>query len=179
MDFDYTPEQEAFRQRVRDFVKKNLPANAARAGTPQSGIQPDHKFLKQWQRTLADAGLLGITWPKKYGGAGLSDVELAIFNEEMALAGAPVPNVSVFGPVMLAHASEEQKLRYLPKALRGEERWCLLLSEPGSGSDLGSVRTKADLQGDEFIVNGHKVWNSGAHLADFGLMLARTDTKAP
>ena len=179
MDFDYTPEQEAFRGRIRDFLKKNLPANAARAGTPQSGIQPDHTFLKQWQRTLCEAGLLGITWPKKYGGAGLSDVELAIFNEEMALAGAPVPNVSVFGPVMLAHASEEQKLRYLPKALAGEERWCLLLSEPGSGSDLGSVRTRADLEGDEFVVNGHKVWNSGAHLANFGLMLARTDTKAP
>jgi alkylation response protein AidB-like acyl-CoA dehydrogenase len=179
MDFDYTPEQQAFRERIRDFLKQNLPANAARAGTPQSGIQPDHVFLKKWQRTLADAGLLGITWPKKYGGAGLTDAELAIFNEEMALAGAPVPNVSVFGPVMLGHANEEQKLRYLPKALRGEQRWCLLLSEPGSGSDLASVRTRADLQGDEFIVNGHKVWNSGAHLADFGLMLARTDTKAP
>ena len=179
MDFDYTPEQEAFRQRIRDFLKKNLPPNAARAGTPQSGIQPDHEFLKKWQRTLADAGLLGITWPKQYGGAGLSDVELAIFNEEMAKAGAPVPNVSVFGPVMLAHANEEQKRRYLPKALRGEERWCLLLSEPGAGSDLGSVRTRADLQGDEFIVNGHKVWNSSARLADFGLMLARTDPKAP
>jgi alkylation response protein AidB-like acyl-CoA dehydrogenase len=179
MDFDYTPEQEAFRQRIRDFLKQNLPPNAARAGTPQSGIQPDHAFLKDWQRKLADAGLLGITWPKKYGGAGLSDVELAIFNEEMAKGGAPVPNVSVFGPVMLANASEEQKLRYLPRALRGEERWCLLLSEPGSGSDLASVRTRAELHGDEFIVNGHKVWNSGAHLADFGLMLARTDTKAP
>ncbi len=179
MDFDYTPEQEAFRQRIRDFLKQNLPPNAARAGTPQSGIQPDHEFLKKWQRMLAEAGLLGITWPREYGGAGLSDVELAIFNEEMAKAGAPVPNVSVFGPVMLAHANEEQKRRYLPKALRGEERWCLLLSEPGAGSDLGSVRTRADLQGDEFIVNGHKVWNSSARLADFGLMLARTDPKAP
>ncbi len=179
MDFDYTPEQEAFRQRIRKFLKDNLPPNAARAGTPQSGIQPDHAFLRSWQRKLYEAGLLGITWPKKYGGAGLTDVELAIFNEEMAMAGAPVPNVSVFGPVMLAHASEEQKLRYLPKALAGEERWCLLLSEPGAGSDLGSVRTRAELVGDEFIVNGHKVWNSGAHLADFGLMLARTDPKAP
>jgi alkylation response protein AidB-like acyl-CoA dehydrogenase len=179
MDFNYTAEQEAFRQRIRDFVKQNLPPNAGRAGTPQSGVQADHKFLVQWQRKLYQAGLLGITWPKEYGGAGLTDVELAIFNEEMALSGAPVPNISVFGPVMLAYANEEQKQRYLRKALAAEERWCLLLSEPGSGSDLGSVRTRAALEGDEFIVNGHKVWNSGAHYADFGLMLARTDTKAP
>jgi alkylation response protein AidB-like acyl-CoA dehydrogenase len=179
MDFNYTPEQEAFRQRVRDFVKANLPPDAGRAGTPQSGIQADSKFLVQWQRKLYEAGLIGINWPKEYGGAGATDVELAIFNEEMALAGAPVPNISVFGPVLLAHGNEQQKSRYLRKALAAEERWCLLLSEPGAGSDLGSVRTRADLEGDEFIVNGHKVWNSGAHYAHFGLMLARTDTKAP
>jgi alkylation response protein AidB-like acyl-CoA dehydrogenase len=179
MDFTYTDEQEAFRQRVRDFVAENLPKNSGRAGSPQSGAQADREFLNQWQRKLYDAGLLGISWPKQYGGGGKTEMELAIFNEEMAKAGAPVPNVSVFGPVLLAHGSEEQKQRYLHKALSAEEHWCLGLSEPGAGSDLGSLRTRAELVGDEFIVNGQKCWNSGAHHADFCMLLTRTDPKAP
>jgi alkylation response protein AidB-like acyl-CoA dehydrogenase len=179
MDFSYTEEQERFRQRVRDFLRDNLPKDAGRAGSPQSGAQADHAFLSKWQRKLYEAGLLGLTWPKEYGGAGATDVELAIFNEEMARAGAPVPNISVFGPVMLANGSEEQKRRYLRPALAAEERWCLGLSEPGAGSDLGSVKTRAELAGDEFIVNGQKCWNSGAHQADFCMLLARTDPTAP
>ena len=117
MDFTYTEEQEAFRQKVRDFVAQNLPKNSGRAGSPQSGAQADREFLIQWQRKLYEAGLLGVSWPREYGGGGKTEMELAIFNEEMAKAGAPVPNVSVFGPVMLAHGSEEQKQRYLRKAL--------------------------------------------------------------
>jgi alkylation response protein AidB-like acyl-CoA dehydrogenase len=179
MDFNYTQEQENFRQRVRAFVKDHLPANAGRAGSPQSGAQADHQFLREWQRKLYDAGLLGISLPKEYGGGGMTDVELTIFNEEMARAGAPVPNISVFGPVLVAHCNEEQKHRYLKKALSGEERWCLGLSEPGAGSDLGSLKTRAELVGDEFIVNGQKVWNSGGHYADFCMLLTRTDPKAP
>jgi len=179
MDFNYTEEQEAFRQKVRDFVTHNLPKNSGRAGSPQSGAQADREFLIQWQRKLYEAGLLGVSWPREYGGGGKTEMELAIFNEEMAKAGAPVPNVSVFGPVMLAHGSEEQKQRYLRKALSAEEHWCLGLSEPGAGSDLGSLKTRAELVGDEFIVNGQKCWNSGAHHADFCMLLTRTDPKAP
>ncbi len=179
MDFNYTKEQEQFRRRVRDFLTHNLPKENARAGSPQSGMQADREFLIQWQRKLYEAGLLGVSWPKEYGGGGATDVELAIFNEEMARGGAPVPNISVFGPVLLAHGSEEQKQRYLRKALSAEEHWCLGLSEPGAGSDLGSVRTRAELVGDEFIVNGQKVWNSGGHYADFCMLLTRTDPSAP
>ena len=122
MDFNYTKEQQSFRQRVRDFLKHNLPKENARAGSPQSGAQADREFLIQWQRKLYEAGLLGISWPTEYGGGGATDVELAIFNEEMARGGAPVPNISVFGPVLLAHGSEEQSSvtcarRYPPKSI--------------------------------------------------------------
>src|SRR5260370_24150761 len=109
MDFNYTQEQEHFRQRVRDFLKQNLPKNAGRAGSPQSGAQADHQFLREWQRKLYDAGLLGISLPKEYGGGGVTDFELTIFNQEMALAGGPGPQLFLFRPVPVDHAQERKK----------------------------------------------------------------------
>ena len=179
MDLTPSPQEAAFRQELRDWLKKNQPA-------PFSGrfASPEHlSSLKAWQQTLAEGGWLGITWPREYGGRGLTPVEQGIFVEEMARAGAPevvgAIGIAIIGPTMALLGTEEQKGRYLEKMLLGEEVWAAGFSEPGAGSDLGAMTTRAVLEGDHFVVNGQKTWTSFAHISDWVFLMVRTDPEAP
>jgi alkylation response protein AidB-like acyl-CoA dehydrogenase len=183
MDFNFTPQEDAFREKVRAFLKTNLPQGW---GSPEFEM-PDEllgkRFYIQWHRKLYQNGLVGMSWPREYGGQGATQVEQAILNEELARSRAPAPlggiGLALAGPTIIVHGTDAQKKRYLQKILAGEEIWCQLFSEPNAGSDLASLRTRAELSGDEFIVNGQKIWTSGARTAHFGILLARTDPAAP
>ena len=182
MDFSFSPEEEQFRQELRLWLYTNLPPGwGSTFRMPKGGQRLE--FLRDWQRKLYEGGYLGLSWPKEYGGRGASMIELAIFNEEMAKVGAPGPlnglGLSMAGPTIIVHGTEEQKKRYLPKILNCEEIWCQGFSEPNSGSDVASIRTRAEVRGDEFIVNGQKVWTSLAHISDWCMLLVRTDPDAP
>jgi alkylation response protein AidB-like acyl-CoA dehydrogenase len=183
MDFSFSAEEERFRQDLRAWLKNNLPPGWGTAAFKVPKGDERIQFLRDWQRHLHAGGYLGLSWPQEYGGRGASMIELAIFNEEMARVEAPGPlnvlGLSMAGPTIIVHGTEEQKNRYLPKILNCDEIWCQGFSEPGSGSDVASIRTKAELKGDEFIVNGQKVWTSLAHIADWCMLLVRTDPNAP
>ncbi len=179
MDLTPSPQEAAFRQELRTWLEANAPA-------PFAGrfASPEHlAYLKAWQRTLADGGWLGITWPVEYGGRGLTPIEQAIFVEEMARAGAPevvgAIGIAIIGPTIALLGSEEQKRRYLEKMLLGEEVWAAGFSEPNAGSDLGAMTTRAVLDGDHFVVNGQKTWTSFAHISDWIFLMVRTDPDAP
>jgi alkylation response protein AidB-like acyl-CoA dehydrogenase len=143
----------------------------------------DARPFREWQRRLHAAGLVGITWPKEYGGEGLGPAEAAVFASELARAGVPGPfdmvGVSAVGPTIMAHGSEAHKARYLPEILPGREVWCQLFTEPGSGCDLASVRTRAVRTASGWEVTGTKVWTTHGHQAELGLLLARTDQRVP
>jgi len=182
MDLGFSPEEERFRERVRQFLSANLPPGwNSGAGRPTGMTQLE--FLRDWQRRLAANGFLGMSWPKEYGGQGASQIEMAIFNEEAARVRAPGPlnviGLSMVGPTLMSHGTPEQKERFLAKILSGEEIWCQGFSEPNSGSDVASLSTRAELQGDEFIVNGQKVWTTLAHISQWCMLIARTDATAP
>src|SRR5690606_4354100 len=135
-----------------------------------------------WAQALAERGWIAAAWPKEYGGAGLTTIEQFIYNQEMARAGAPIPGgqgVSMLGPTLIVHGSEEQKAEHLPRILSGEVAWAQGYSEPGAGSDLASLQTRAVRDGDEYVINGQKIWTSGAHYADWLFALVRTDPEAP
>jgi alkylation response protein AidB-like acyl-CoA dehydrogenase len=182
MDLTFTPEQEAFRSRVQNFLRDNLPSGWGQAGFRPQGMSMT-EFLKDWQRRLYDNGFLGMAWPKEYGGQGASQIEMAIYNEEVARVRAPGPlnvlGISMAGPTIITYGTDEQKKRYLSKILDCEEIWCQGFSEPNSGSDVAAAKTRAELKGDEFIVNGQKVWTTLAHIADWCMLLVRTDPDAP
>jgi alkylation response protein AidB-like acyl-CoA dehydrogenase len=182
MDLAYSPEQEAFRARVQKFLHDNLPAGWGQAGFRPQGMTMT-EFLKDWQRRLYDNGFLGMAWPKEYGGQGASQIEMAIYNEEVARVRAPGPlnvlGISMAGPTIITYGTDEQKKRYLSKILDCEEIWCQGFSEPNSGSDVAAAKTRAELKGDEFVVNGQKVWTTLAHIADWCMLLVRTDPDAP
>ncbi|MBI4638712.1 MAG: acyl-CoA dehydrogenase [Candidatus Rokubacteria bacterium] len=185
MDFSLTPEQEVFRDRVRTWLAENIPGEWARRVLARSDIpRPEaYTMLKEWQRTLYDAGFIGLTWPKEYGGGGLTFMEELILHEEMALAKAPpilnILGVGMAGPTIIAYGTEEQKKRYPPKILSSEEIWCQGYSEPNAGSDLASLQTRGVKDGEYWVLNGQKVWTSLAHVADWMMLLARTDPNAP
>jgi alkylation response protein AidB-like acyl-CoA dehydrogenase len=183
MDFNFTPEEEAFREKVRTFLRTNLPENWGFANFEMPEELTGKKFLIQWHRKLYQNGFVGMSWPKQYGGQGATQVEQAILNEELARYRAPAPlggiGLALAGPTIIVHGSEAQKQRYLQKILAGEEIWCQLFSEPNAGSDLAALRTRAEQHGDEFVINGQKIWTSGARSASFGILLARTDPAAP
>ncbi|HEY8515343.1 MAG TPA: acyl-CoA dehydrogenase family protein [Candidatus Binatia bacterium] len=174
MDLSYTPEEEAFRARVRKWLEENVP-------------KPEEvKHLegaRAWQRKLHAAGLLGAAWPKEYGGAGLSEMEQAILNEEMVRARAPQPinQMAIWwvGPAIMRYGTEEQKKRFIPKILSCEEIWATGYSEPSSGSDMAAAKTSAVRDGDDYIVNGQKVWTTLAHISDWYFVLVRTSTEGP
>ncbi len=182
MDLNFSADEERFRQRVQKFLRENLPPGWGQGGGRPAGMS-QIDFLKDWQRRLYENGFLGMAWPKEYGGQGASQVEMAIFNEEMARFRAPSPlnilGLSMAGPTIITHGTEEQKKRYLPKILSCEEIWCQGFSEPNAGSDLASLKTRAELKGDEFIINGQKVWTTFGHIADMCMLLVRTDPDAP
>ncbi len=163
MDLRDTPAEAAFRGEVRQWLEANLPAE------PGAG----------WSRKLGDAGFAGVTWPAQYGGRGAPYSLQAIILEEFASSGAPQHSnpigIGMAGPTIMTHGTEEQKQRYLPRILSAEEIWCQGFSEPGSGSDLASVRTRIEPRTGDFLVNGQKVWSSYAHLADFCILLGRSD----
>jgi alkylation response protein AidB-like acyl-CoA dehydrogenase len=183
MDFNFTPQEEAFRQKVRAFLAANLPKGWGGADFEMPEEMAGKQFYIDWHRKLYANGLVGMSWPREYGGQGATPVEQAMLNEELARSRAPAPlggiGLALAGPTIIVHGNEVQKKRYLQKILAGEEKWCQLFSEPNAGSDLASLRTRAELKGDEFIVNGQKTWTSGARTSHFGILLARSDPDAP
>jgi alkylation response protein AidB-like acyl-CoA dehydrogenase len=174
VDLRDTPEEAAFRAELRDWIHTNLSDEIRRGRFEEAG--------REWSRKLFDAGYAGLTWPKEYGGAGAPYSHQAIFLEEMARAEAPshlgVIGLGMAGPTIIAHGTEEQKRRYLRNILSTEEIWCQGFSEPDAGSDLSAVRTTARLDGDHFVVNGQKVWSSFAHIADWCLLVTRSDPES-
>jgi len=185
VDLSFSAAEEAFRADLRAWLRANLPAGWGGDEEPpaHATLATEVAFLRAWQGELARAGWVGIHWPQQYGGRGASVVENYIFQEEMAAARAPeIINrigVNLVGPTLIAHGTEEQKRRFLPAILPAEELWCQLFSEPGAGSDLTALRTRATRRGDGWVVSGQKVWTSYAQFARWGILLARTDPDAP
>jgi alkylation response protein AidB-like acyl-CoA dehydrogenase len=183
LDFTLTPDQDAFRQRVRTWLAANIPDDWTKFGLSEVPRPEAYAFLRKWQATLYDAGFIGVTWPKEYGGQGLTFVEEMILHQEMALQKSPpmlnVLGVGMAGPTIIAYGTEEQKKRYPAKILSCEEIWCQGYSEPNAGSDLASLQTRAVKDGEHWVINGQKVWTSLAHIADWMMLLARTDPDAP
>jgi alkylation response protein AidB-like acyl-CoA dehydrogenase len=179
VDLRDTPDEAAFRSEVKAWIEANLP-DELRGG--RLGERRFDQLGREWSRRLHDAGYAGLTWPKEYGGAGAPYSYQAILLEEFALAEAPghigVIGLGMAGPTIIAHGTEQQKSRYLAKILSADEIWCQGFSEPGAGSDLASVRTRADLRDGNFVLNGQKVWSSFAHLADWCILVARSDPES-
>ncbi|MCK9503741.1 MAG: acyl-CoA dehydrogenase [Porticoccaceae bacterium] len=181
MDFKYSAEEQQFRDELRQWLSENLPK-----GWGETVFEPedeDEMYLSrlEWEKKLYKGGWSGIEWPKKYGGRGATLIEQAIFAEEMARAKAPeglnIIGRNLVATTLLHHGTEEQRLRYLPKILSGDEVWCQGFSEPNAGSDLASVRCKAELKGDHFVVNGQKIWTSYGQYAQWCIVLVRTNSE--
>ena len=176
MDLRDTPEEAAFREQLRSWIGENLTDEIRRGRFEEAG--------RDWSRKLHEAGYAGLTWPKEYGGASAPYSHQAIFLEEMARAEAPphlgVIGLGMAGPTIIAHGTDEQKAKHLEKILSTEEIWCQGFSEPGAGSDLSAVRTSArlSLEGDHFVVDGQKVWSSFAHIADWCILVTRSDRES-
>jgi alkylation response protein AidB-like acyl-CoA dehydrogenase len=183
MDLGLTPSELQFRDELRAWLKLNLPKKSSHTVRTSESTAAYYQFLKDWQRKLYDGGYTGIAWPKEFGGRGATFIEQAIFQEELALADAPelfgTIGLSLVGPTIIAMGTNEQKKRYPPKMLSGEEIWCQGFSEPNAGSDLASLETKGVRDGDHYVVNGQKIWTSYAHMADCCMLVVRTDTAAP
>jgi len=173
MDLRYTAEDEAFRTRVRAWLAENAPREPLRTVEEK----------KSWHRKLYEAGYLGMGWPKAYGGAEARPIEQAIVIGEMARANAPGSinwaGLGLVGPTLIHHGTDAQRERYIRSILLGDEVWCQLYSEPNAGSDLAALQCRAEIDGDEFVVNGQKIWTSSALEADMGILLVRTDREAP
>jgi alkylation response protein AidB-like acyl-CoA dehydrogenase len=185
MRIGYTPEEETFRAEVRRFIKEALPDLDPEAPpsyeADQRSNQEQYDYTMGFQRKLAERGWLAMAWPKEYGGGGASHMRQLVYNEEMAYHGAPSMNMGIawVGPSLMLYGTEEQKLRFIPRITGADDWWCTLYSEPGAGSDLAALQTRAVKDGDEWVVNGQKIWTSGGHLADWGWLAARTDPDAP
>ncbi|MFI5367143.1 MAG: acyl-CoA dehydrogenase family protein [Candidatus Binatia bacterium] len=184
MDLSFTSQQAAFRMRLRRWLAEHLPPGWGTDGfLPFGNYEEEVAFLRDWQSKLHRGGWCGLAWPREYGGGGATLVEQAIFNEEMARAQAPemIGKVGInnVGPTLIAHGTEEQKRRFLPKVLSAEEIWCQLFSEPDAGSDLAGLRTRAEKEGDGYRLTGQKVWTSYAEFSRWAICLARTEADAP
>ncbi len=182
MDLTYPAEAEAFRTEIRAWLEENLPGgwfDEDFSMTPEER----RKFQEEWTQKLFDGGWICASWPEEYGGKGLSIMENVVLNEEFARAGAPLRadffGDTLVGPTILQWGSEEQKKEFLPKILSGQISWCQGFSEPDAGSDLAGLKTRAELDGDEWVVNGQKIWTTQAQYADYIFLLARTDPQAP
>ena len=184
VSFRDSPEEDAFRQEVRQFIDERLPSKLkerARYGEEGRDLAVE-AAQERWMDALRERGWHAAHWPREYGGAGLSAIEQFIFKEEMARNRVFTPysvGINQVGPTIMLHGSGEQKGEFLPKMLSGEDVWCQGFSEPGAGSDLASLQTRAVLDGDNYVINGQKIWTSFAHEADWMILLARTDPDAP
>ncbi|HEX4719207.1 MAG TPA: acyl-CoA dehydrogenase family protein [Thermoleophilaceae bacterium] len=177
MDLSLSPSEQGFRDDLRGWLEANNPGAAPRRDDDA------FEFQRQWQKKLHDGGWTGLSWPKEYGGRGATLIEQAIFNEEIARAGAPSPanvlGLVMGGPVVITHGTDAQKERYLEPILTADEIWCQGFSEPESGSDLASLKTKAVKSNGEWLVTGQKVWTTYAHKAKWCMLVARTDFEVP
>lgn len=185
MDFSDSPEEAEFRAQARAFIDANAPhylaEHLARSGfgNTNTGEYDTLEEAKKWQKVKADAGWACLLWPTEYGGRGASPIENVIWSQEEGLyaklSGTFIIGQGMCAPTMMTYASEEHKARYLPKLASGEEVWCQLFSEPVAGSDLAGLRTRAVKDGDEWVINGQKIWTSGAQNSDYGILITRTD----
>jgi alkylation response protein AidB-like acyl-CoA dehydrogenase len=180
MRYEYTPEQTAWRDEVRAFCKRHV-SEALRAELRQAGNEGDGPLAKAFHRALFQKGWWGVAWPKEFGGMGKAAVEQYIFVEEMQMAGAPAMNLSVtsVAPTILREGTEEQKAKWLPPILNGTYEFAVAYSEPNAGTDLAALTTRAELDGDEWVVNGQKIWNTGAHTATHNWVAVRTEPDKP
>jgi alkylation response protein AidB-like acyl-CoA dehydrogenase len=182
MDLRYSREDEAFRAELRAWLQKEVPAHGP---PPRPDDWPARRaYDTAWQRKLHDAGLAGLAWPAEFGGRGLPISQQLVYLEEYARADAPYIGVNFVGlmhagPTLIAEGSDAQRSFHLPRILQGESVWCQGFSEPQAGSDLASLRTRASLRGDEYVVSGQKIWSTRAHVADYCELLVRTDADAP
>jgi alkylation response protein AidB-like acyl-CoA dehydrogenase len=177
-NFELASEEEAFRQEVKNFLEASLPPDIK--AKVVDGIQLKKDDMERWHKILYRQGWIAPGWPKKFGGCEWSDTQRFIYNQEAGLAGAPRLSsfgLGMCGPVLMAFGTEAQQKRYLPKILSGEEFWCQGYSEPGAGSDLAGLKTRAVRDGDHYVINGSKIWTSGGHMADMMFCLVRTSTE--
>jgi len=189
MNFDDTPQEAAFRAEARKWIEANAPKELEEELTkaPLGRIRLEKldiiEVAKAWQKKKSEGGWVCLHWPKEYGGRGASPIEKVIWQQEegvyFKLTHPFQIGEGMCGPTMMAFGREEDKRRYLPKLATGEEIWCQLFSEPAGGSDLAGLRTRAEKQGDNWIINGQKIWTSGAHYSDYGLLITRTDPSVP
>ncbi len=184
MDLSPTPAQAAFRAEIRSWLEANLPWEYGRGLPPRfDDLGEEVRFLRQWQASLADGGWVGVAWPEEYGGRGAGPAEHFIVQEELARARAPEMvgriGLNLAAPTLLAHGTDAQRARWLSRIRTAEDLWCQLFSEPGAGSDLAGLSTRAVRVDGGWLVNGQKVWTSYAQFADWGVCLARTDPEAP
>ena len=178
MDFALAPEDEAFRDELRTWLEENHPGEE-----PKGDEEEAFAFRREWQTKLHDGGWAGVSWPKEYGGRGASLIEQAIYSAEMVRSRAPSPanvlGLAMGGPTVIGHGTEEQKERFIQPILSGEEIWCQGFSEPESGSDLASLKTKAVKDNGDWVVTGQKVWTTFAHHSKWCMLVARTDLDVP
>jgi alkylation response protein AidB-like acyl-CoA dehydrogenase len=178
VDLTFSPAEEGFRDELRTWLRANVPAERVE----HAALADEVTYLRAWQKRLAEGSWVGIHWPREYGGRGATVIEHYLLQEELAAARAPeIVNrigVNLVGPTLIAHGTDEQKRRFLPQIMPADEIWCQLFSEPGAGSDLTGLRTRAERRGDGWVVNGQKVWTSYAQFARWGILLARTDPNA-
>ena len=189
MNFDDTPQEAAFRAEARNWVQANAPkefeAELSQASLGRISLKSADMVAvgKSWQKKKSDAGWACLSWPKEYGGRGASPIEKVIWQQEEGVYGKLTQPFQIgegmCGPTVMAFGSEADKRERLPKLASGEEIWCQLFSEPAGGSDVAGLRTRAERDGDDWIVNGQKIWTSGAHYSDWGLLITRTDPNVP
>src|SRR5277367_3548109 len=178
MDLNLDPQEVKFRDELRAWLQANAPGDWEARRT-EDDMLSRFQYLRVWQKKMFEAGWAGVSWPKEYGGRGATLMQQALFYEEMARAGAPplanTLGLSLIGPTIIHYGTPEQKARFLPKVLSAEEIWCQGFSEPNAGSDLAGLRTASRLEGDHFVVNGQKVWNSYGWAADWCALVTRSD----
>jgi alkylation response protein AidB-like acyl-CoA dehydrogenase len=182
MDFRFAPDEEAFRLQVRSFLREELRDWDGPTGDELNSTDELWSFARSFTKKVASKGWIAPHWPKAYGGAGMTIMEQVVYNEEMSYRGAPLingPGTGMVGPTLIVHGSEEQRQRHLPAITSVDAIWCQGYSEPGAGSDLASLQTRAVRDGDGYVINGRKIWTTHAHRSDWCFMLARTDPDAP
>ncbi|OMC19150.1 acyl-CoA dehydrogenase family protein [Mycobacterium colombiense] len=183
MDFSYPAEVEQFRSELRDWLSQNLTDELVAARRPTGRDDAAFEMLRAWNATMADAGWAAVSWPPEYGGRGATVLEQLVYTEETTRARAPMP-LNVIGlnniaPAIMQYGTESQKITLLPRMMRADDIWCQGMSEPEAGSDLAALRTRAVRDGDDFVVNGQKIWTSLGHRADWCQLYVRTDPEAP